>query len=141
MSASVPAAGAPLEMIGSREYHISMLEIVVFMRWGFSFNCFANFGYRSFWIAIFSCQTCDCFEARWTQTSRFRKILCQTTKNISRDHLLLAPTRPLVKMAFGNPTLVVASAEWAFFISAQTRRLGEDGALIGIPVFHAMIVT
>jgi hypothetical protein len=47
----------------------------------------------------------------------------------------------LVKVTFGNATLIGASTEWAYFLSAQTRKLGEDGARIGISIFHAMIVT
>jgi hypothetical protein len=59
-----------------------------------------------------------------------------------RNHDLVAPTWPLVKVTFGNTTLIVVSAEWALFISAQTRKLIADGAdCIGIPIFHTMIVT
>ena len=57
-----------------------------------------------------------------------------------RNHDLVAPTRPLVKVTFGNATLIVASTEWAFFISARTRNPGKDGARIGVPIFHAMTV-
>jgi hypothetical protein len=60
---------------------------------------------------------------------------------MSRNHDLVAPTGPLVKVTFGHATLIVVSTEWAFFISAQTRKPGEDGVRIGIPIFHAMIVT
>jgi len=140
MTASVPAAGAALEMIRSREYDISILEIAVFLRCGSSFNRFVNFGYSSLWIAIFSCQTRDHLQARWAQASQFNKILCEPTKNVSRNHDLVAPARPLVRVTFGNATLIVASTKWASFISAQTRKRGEDGARIGIPIFHAMIV-
>jgi hypothetical protein len=101
-----------------------------------------NFGYSPLWIAIFSCQTRDCLEARWAQTSLFKKILCETTKNMVRNHDLVAPTRPLVKVTLGNATLIVASTERALFISVQTRKLLADGArCIGTSIFHTMIVT
>jgi hypothetical protein len=60
-------------------------------------------------------------------------------KNMFRNHDLVAPTRPLVKVALGNATLIVASTERALFISAQTRKLVADGArCIRIPIFHTM---
>jgi hypothetical protein len=98
-----------------------------------------NFGYSPLLVAIFSCQTRDCLEARGAQTSLFKKILCKTTKNMFRNHDLVAPTRPLVKVTLGNATLIVASTERALFISAQTGKLVADGArCIGIPIFHTI---
>ena len=125
MPTSIPATASAVAMVGRGEYQVSVLvDIIIFFFEGGlrTRERRADFVYRRGRIIHFERKPRDGRKASSAKARRVETSRGQGPKDMTRDDDFVTPARPLIKIAFRHPALVVTAAHRALFVTAQGGR-------------------
>ena len=123
VTASVAATGSAPEMVSRREYHPSVLiDVILFFTAGQTriFEPFWNVAQYGCSIIPFVAKPLECFKTKSAEARQLETICGKRMEDVTGNDYSLAPARPLIKLTFGYPALVVTAAYGALFGQAQT---------------------
>jgi hypothetical protein len=78
----------------------------------------------------------ECFKTKSAEARQLETICGKRMEDVTGNNYSLAPARPLIKLTFGYPALVVTAAYGALFGQAQTLYLHQRNRILLLRFGH-----